>query len=166
MKTSCRHRGTDVGDENQRLDLMRLGPLGDDYWFHWGAREYWQSIDAQAISIYRSKLLQYVHHLKAEGSPVVWSPDLLQSPHQSDNFGIPKSGEIYSSGGGSSLARLRLSLHMLRNVLKSELPVEIYHFTDELVKPGAKEGLLQDFGSDIVLRALPIEKLGTKNWRT
>ncbi|RXK37236.1 hypothetical protein M231_05526 [Tremella mesenterica] len=144
-------------------------PMGtmdrDGYFFHQGKTELWTSISSMTIRQKRQALLDYFKKLQIENIPIVWSKDLLQQPFQTLNPGKPLRGIIYAAGDGKALKRLRLSLHMLRNVVKSTLPIEIYHYPDELLQPGDKEGLIQDFGEGIITVEMNHAKVDGKQWR-
>ena len=137
------------------------GPLGtygrDGFFFHHaGHRNHWASITAEQIPAYRADLIDYLHHLNAAGTPVVWSPSLLQPPHQTIDIGKPRRGVLYS-GGGAQLDRIRISLNMLRTVLKSTLPIEIFHWPGEMDGYDG-EAFAQEFGGGIVFRQ--VERMG------
>jgi hypothetical protein len=60
------------------------------------------------------------------------------------------------------LERLKLSLHMLRNVLHSTLPVELYHFTEEFTDASLREELSNEYG--ITFRAVDGRRPNGKSW--
>ena len=43
------------------------------------------------------------------------------------------------------MERLKLTLHMLRNVVKSKIITHIYHFKGELEEPGLKDGFAEKY---------------------
>jgi len=61
------------------------------------------------------------------------------------------------------LARIRLSLGMLRNVIGSKIPVELYHFPDEFTSEAARNELEAEY--DIKLRTIEVPRSsGDKAW--
>lgn len=60
------------------------------------------------------------------------------------------------------LARLKLSLHMLRNVVHSTLPVELYHFNEEFTDPSLRQELSHEYG--ITFKAVDGRRPNGKSW--
>lgn len=50
----------------------------------------------------------------------------------------------------STLKRMQIQLDMLRNVLKCELPIELYHFPDEMQDPGTRKFFVDNFDVKLV----------------
>ncbi|ORY35899.1 mannosyltransferase putative-domain-containing protein [Naematelia encephala] len=131
----------------------------DEYFFNRWRLEKWPAIRASQLREWRQELFDYISECKSAGIPLVWSDVLLDGQQHQSQRGI-----LYAGGDGKALKRLRLSLHFLRNVVNSELPVEIYHYPDEFQGPGVKDGLLNDFGPGIRLVEVGGKHEG-KNWQ-
>lgn len=149
-----------------------LRPLGprytfhrDDYFFHNGKEPAWRSFGARQVADARQDIVRHIDRLREEGIPVVWTPSLLRPPYQTQDIGKVKRGIIYSGADGKILQRLRLSLHMLRDILGSKLPVEIYHFPHELQDEKTRAGLMEDFGDGVELKVVHGAHGDGKNYR-
>ncbi|KAJ6590382.1 mannosyltransferase putative-domain-containing protein [Mycena sp. CBHHK59/15] len=88
-----------------------------------------EQIGPSDVRMYRSKIMDYLRGVEREGGKLVWD----------DSMEVTKT-----------LDRLKLSLHMLRNVLHSTLPIEMYHFPDETQDEAARNELIEEY--DVRLR--------------
>jgi hypothetical protein len=52
---------------------------------------------------------------------------------------------------------------MLRKTLKSKLPIEVYHFPDEMTDKAWREAFSKEY--DVTLRVFDGMRFGGKNWR-
>ena len=57
---------------------------------------------------------------------------------------------------------MKLSLYMLRHVIKSKIPVELYHFPDELQDESVREELTVEYG--VMLRSAGQRRQDGKSW--
>lgn len=115
------------------------------YFFHDGKDEGWKKITKDDVRRYRQKMVDYFRELDREGTKLVWDRSMEAKTRRGERRGIIYTG----SGAGKDLARMRVSLHFLRNVIKSKLPVEIFHFPGEFTNATAREELARDFNVDI-----------------
>jgi hypothetical protein len=53
---------------------------------------------------------------------------------------------------------------MLRNVLHSKLPIELYHFTDELTDASVRQGIADAYG--VNFKAVDGRRPDGKSWST
>ncbi|ODO11043.1 hypothetical protein I350_01645 [Cryptococcus amylolentus CBS 6273] len=114
------------------------------YFFHDGKPEQWEQIGPNDIVRYRAKIVDYFREVEREGGRLIWDQS-MEAEAKEDRRGI-----IFTGGEGKTLERLKLSLHMLKNVIKSTLPVQVYHFPDELQDPDSRAEL-EAFGVELVV---------------
>ncbi|KAK6910896.1 hypothetical protein I203_104931 [Kwoniella mangroviensis CBS 8507] len=127
------------------------------YFFHDGKPEQWEKIDPTEIRRYRSKIVDYLRTVEREGGQLVWDKQMEKDVLPEDRKGI-----ILTGGEGKTLARLKISLHMLRNVLHSTLPIEVYHFPDELQDPTERSELENEY--DVRLKEVGGKSPNGKSW--
>jgi hypothetical protein len=63
----------------------------------------------------------------------------------------------YADALQTNLDRLKLSLNMLRNVIKCTLPIELYHFDNEMQNPTVRKELEEKY--DVRLRVVSLRYL-------
>ena len=119
-----------------------------------GAR--WKKYTTNQIRKTRQRLVDHMVGLIDSGVPVRWTEELLYAPHQLIEPGTPRRGVIYSAGRGAQLERLKVSLSMLRHTLHSNLPIEIFHFADELDDKD-RESILEEYGPAITFKSTKIK---------
>ncbi|WVW85356.1 hypothetical protein I302_107394 [Kwoniella bestiolae CBS 10118] len=127
------------------------------YFFHDGKPEQWEKVDPTEIRRYRSKMVDYLRTVEREGGQLVWDKSMEKDVLPEDRRGI-----ILTGGEGKTLARLKISLHMLRHVLHSTLPIEVYHFPDELQDPTERQKLETEF--DVRLKEVGGKSSNGKSW--
>ncbi|WWC90587.1 uncharacterized protein L201_005523 [Kwoniella dendrophila CBS 6074] len=127
------------------------------YFFHDDKPEKWEKITPNEIRRYRSKIVDYLRSVEREGGKLVWDKSMESNVPEADRKGI-----ILTGGEGKTLARMKISLHMLRNVLHSTLPIEVYHFPDELQDPIEREKLETEF--DVRLKEVGGKSSDGKSW--
>ncbi|ORY29660.1 mannosyltransferase putative-domain-containing protein [Naematelia encephala] len=127
------------------------------YFFHDGKPEQWERVGPSDIRRYRSKIVDYLRGVEREGGRLVWDPSM-----EADVPRELRRGIIFTGAEGKTLDRLRLSLHMLRNVLHSTLPIEMYHFPDEMQDVQLRQELKSEF--DITLRMVEGKRPDGKSW--
>ncbi|GMK55928.1 hypothetical protein CspeluHIS016_0209840 [Cutaneotrichosporon spelunceum] len=128
------------------------------YFFHEGKDQGWHSISKADVTRYRQKMVDYFRDLDRRNVPLVWDRSMAKGTPGSKRRGIIYTG----SGMGKDLARMTVSLHFLRNVVKSKLPVEIYHYPGEFDNSTAREELKTKFNVDI--REVSVRKTDGKQW--
>jgi alpha 1,2-mannosyltransferase len=52
---------------------------------------------------------------------------------------------------------------MLRQTLGCKLPIEVYHFPDEMQDPEIRQAFIDEY--DVQLKVVEMSKFGGKNWR-
>ncbi|WVQ95170.1 hypothetical protein IAU59_002264 [Kwoniella sp. CBS 9459] len=127
------------------------------YFFHDGKPEQWEKIGPSEIRRYRSKIVDYLRSVEREGGKLVWDASMEGNVPVENRRGI-----IFTGGEGKTLARLKLSLHMLRHVLHTELPIEIYHFPDEMQDEAEREALISEY--DVRLKEVSGKRPDGKSW--
>lgn len=127
------------------------------YFFHDGKEADWQAVTKEDIRRYRNKMISHLKSVEESGQPIVWTPELLKA-----SGGKVPRGIILTGGEGTTIARLGILLKMLRETLKSKLPVEIYHFPDEMQDAQVRDELMAH--GDVKLVALGAKTGGGKNW--
>ncbi|CAK9781972.1 hypothetical protein CC85DRAFT_313059 [Cutaneotrichosporon oleaginosum] len=128
------------------------------YFFHEGKDPYWHGITKDQVRSYRQKMVDYFRELDRKNVPLVWDRSMENSTPRNMRRGIIYTG----SGVGKDLARMTVSLHFLRNVVKSKLPVEIYHYPGEFDNSTAREELTRKYNVDI--REVSVRKTDGKTW--
>ncbi|WWC63550.1 uncharacterized protein I303_106154 [Kwoniella dejecticola CBS 10117] len=127
------------------------------YFFHDGKPEQWEKVSPTEIRRYRSKMIDYLRTVEREGGKLVWDDSMERDIPLEDRRGI-----ILTGGEGKSLARLKINLHMLRNILRTTLPIEVYHFPDELQDANERAKLVQEY--DIRLKEVNGKAPDGKSW--
>ncbi|WVQ79578.1 hypothetical protein IAT38_001678 [Cryptococcus sp. DSM 104549] len=127
------------------------------YFFHDGKPEQWEQIGPTEIRKYRNKIVEYFRGVEREGGKLVWDKEMEKGVAPADRRGI-----IFTGGEGKTLARLKLSLHMLRNVLHTTLPIEIYHFPSEMQDAAARDALVAEY--DVRLKSVGEKHPDGKSW--
>ncbi len=107
-------------------------------------------------------MVSYLKDVESSGIPLVWTPEVAQGSAFGEGGGSIKRGIIITGGDGPGLERMKLGLKMLREVLKSKLPIELYHFPDELKEEETRKELE---AQGITLRLLEGKRPDGKNWR-
>ncbi|KAK1927346.1 mannosyltransferase putative-domain-containing protein [Papiliotrema laurentii] len=129
------------------------------YFFHNGdVTDHWAAIGPTEIRKYRSKMVEYLRNVERQGGKLVWEKGM-------DDH-VPKHlrrGLILTGGQGKTLERVKLSLHMLRNVIGSTIPIELYHFPDELQDEEERRELEDSF--DVALKSVGQKRFNMeKSW--
>ncbi|KAG7563015.1 hypothetical protein FFLO_01573 [Filobasidium floriforme] len=124
------------------------------YFFHEGKEEQWKSIGRDDIRKYRNKMISHLKEVEESGEPLVWTP-ALGGPY--------KRGIILTGGEGSTIPRLHILLKMLRKTLGCTLPIEIYHFPDEMEDEAVRNELIA-WGDVSVVKLGAKTFNGEKNW--
>jgi alpha 1,2-mannosyltransferase len=120
-------------------------------------------------------MVDYLRGVEREGGKLVWDKSMEKDTPKDMRRGIVLTGNegvsIYLPFGQvrrkradeqKTLDRLRLSLHMLRNVLKCTLPIEMYHFTGELEDPELRAELEATW--NLVLIEVTGKRPNGKSW--
>jgi hypothetical protein len=128
------------------------------YFFHEGKDGYWHGITKDDVRRYRQKMVDYFRELDRKNVPLVWDRSMEKGTPRGMRRGIIYTG----SGMGKDLARMTVSLHFLRNVVKSKLPVEIYHYPGEFTNQTAREELTSKYNVEI--REISVKKTDGKTW--
>lgn len=121
------------------------------YFFHEGKDDRWRAVTKDDVRRYRQKMVDYFRQLDRDGQKIVWDKSMEAGVSRSERRGIIYTG----SGEGKDLARMRVSLYMLRNVVKSKLPVEVWHYEGEFTNQTAREELVKDFNVEIKQTKVP-----------
>ncbi|WVR09404.1 hypothetical protein IAU60_006471 [Kwoniella sp. DSM 27419] len=127
------------------------------YFFHDGKPEQWEQIGPTDIRRYRSKMVDYLRGVERDGGKLVWDKSLEQHTPVEDRKGI-----IFTGGESKTVARMKLSLHMLRKVIQTTLPIEIYHFPDELQDEADRDYLVNEY--DVRLMQVAPKRPDGKSW--
>lgn len=128
------------------------------YFYHDGKDSEWESIKRADVVRYRNAMVSHLKEVEASGDHLVWTPEYARER----SGGEIKRGIILTGGEGSSFQRLKMLLGVLRGPLGSTLPVEVYHFPDELSNPEMR-GELEAFGN-LRIRILDGKHADGKNW--
>jgi hypothetical protein len=147
-----------------KLVLTRHFPSA--YFYHGGKESQWEAIKKDDVRRYRNAMVSHLKDVEASGDHLVWTPDYLK-----DHGGSVKRGIILTGGEGvsfqptttlpglhassqSTLKRMQMQLDMLRNVLDCKLPIELYHFPDEMQDPEVRKFFVENF--DVELKTVRI----------
>lgn len=128
------------------------------YFYHDGKDKEWEDVKRADVVRYRNAMVSHLKEVEASGDHLVWTPEYARER----SGGEIKRGIILTGGEGSSFQRLKMLLGVLRGPLGSTLPVEVYHFPDELTKPEMRAEL-EAFGS-LRIRILDGKHADGKNW--
>ncbi|KAL1407822.1 hypothetical protein Q8F55_007257 [Vanrija albida] len=108
--------------------------------------EKWKEVSKATIVRQRTKVLEYFRKLDRDGEKLVWTPALEKNTPVDQRRGV-----IYTGGDSAkNLARLKLSLHMLRNVVNCTLPVEVHHYEKEMKDKAIRYELEHKYGVTLV----------------
>ncbi|KAJ9126143.1 hypothetical protein QFC24_002416 [Naganishia onofrii] len=125
------------------------------YFYHDGKDSEWQAIGREDIRRYRNSMVSHLKDVEASGDHLVWTQDYLK-----DHGGSVKRGIILTGGEGSTLKRMQIQLDMLRNVLKCTLPIELYHFPDEMQDPETRKFFVDNFDVELKTAVGQMAKVG------
>nr|XP_031863937.1 uncharacterized protein CI109_000581 [Kwoniella shandongensis]KAA5531009.1 hypothetical protein CI109_000581 [Kwoniella shandongensis] len=129
----------------------------NEYFAHNGKEDQWRNVGTTDIRRYRSKMVDYLRGVEREGGKLVWDKSMEAHVPVSERRGI-----IFTGGEGKTLARMKISLQMLRHVLHTTLPIEVYHFPDELQEAAARAELVDNFNVKLV--QIDSKRSGDKSW--
>ncbi|KAI5450515.1 hypothetical protein NCC49_002972 [Naganishia albida] len=127
------------------------------YFYHDGKDKDWENIKRDDIRRYRNAMISHLKDVEASGDHLVWTPDYLK-----ERGGKVKRGIILTGGEGSTLKRMQIQLDMLRNVLGCTLPIELYHFPDEMQDPETRRFFVDNF--DVQLKEFDGKRPDGKSW--
>lgn len=115
-----------------RADSGVLGTYGrDEYFFHHRQAAVWPTYTNEKIRQMRIDLVEHVRDI----NPII----------------VPTSrGILMSAAHGPSVERLKVSLDMLRHVVKSKLPVEVYYFDGEGLDNPVLQEEMSGYGVDFI----------------
>lgn len=130
------------------------------YFFHEqdGKAEKWMALTKDDVKQYRRKMVEYLRQLDRDGKKLVWDKSMEAGTPVEQRRGI-----IYTGGEGKTIERLRIALYMLKNVIKTKLPIEVYHYPGEFTDEKLRNEFINELGVELVESKAP--KTDGKAWR-
>lgn len=130
------------------------------YFFHEqdNKDEKWKALTKDEVKTYRRKMVEYLRQLDRDGKKLVWDKSMEANTPVNQRRGI-----IYTGGEGKTIERLRIALYMLKNVIKTKLPVEVYHYPGEFTDEKLRNEFINELGVQLVETTAP--KTDGKAWR-